>query len=149
MDLAEAHVSALQWCLAQDSEAHVVRAFNLGTGQGASVLEVIEAFERATGETVPHTMGDRRAGDVVAIWADPSRAEKELGMVGQTQPRDVHGRRVALAAGAQNKVIHTVRSPKRNPVYTCAGVWAFNCKRLHPTSPAPRIKADSHRKSHN
>ena len=79
MDLAEAHVSALQWCLAQDSEAHVVRAFNLGTGQGASVLEVIEAFERATGETVPHTMGDRRAGDVVAIWADPSRAEKELG----------------------------------------------------------------------
>jgi UDP-glucose 4-epimerase len=56
----------------------VVRAFNLGTGQGASVLEVIQTFEKVTGQQVAHEIGDRRAGDVVAIWADPSRAQKEL-----------------------------------------------------------------------
>jgi UDP-glucose 4-epimerase len=79
MDLAEAHVAALKWCLAQKSPEAVVRPFNLGTGSGASVLEVIQAFERATGERVPYAMGERRAGDVVAIWADPSRAKEELG----------------------------------------------------------------------
>lgn len=79
MDLAEAHVAALKWCLAQKSREAVVRPFNLGTGSGASVLEVIQAFERATGERVPYAMGDRRAGDVVAIWADSSRAKEELG----------------------------------------------------------------------
>ena len=79
MDLAEAHVAALKWCLAQTSNAAVVRPFNLGTGTGASVLDVIQAFERATGERVPYAMGDRRAGDVVAIWADPTRAKEELG----------------------------------------------------------------------
>ncbi|MGB2424371.1 MAG: GDP-mannose 4,6-dehydratase, partial [Flavobacteriales bacterium] len=79
MDLAEAHVAALAWCFRQEADESVVRAFNLGTGQGASVLEVIQAFERATGERVPYRMGERRAGDVVAIWADPSRAKEELG----------------------------------------------------------------------
>lgn len=79
MDLAEAHVAALRWCFDQTSPAPVVRAFNLGTGQGASVLEVIQAFERATGETVPYAMGDRRSGDVVSIWAEASRAREELG----------------------------------------------------------------------
>ena len=79
MDLAEAHVAALKWCLAQKSPEAVVRPFNLGTGSGASVLEVIQAFERTTGERVPYAMGERRAGDVVAIWADPSRAKEELG----------------------------------------------------------------------
>lgn len=79
MDLAEAHVAALKWCLAQTSNAAVVRPFNLGTGTGASVLDVIQAFERATGQRVPYAMGDRRAGDVVAIWADPTRAKEELG----------------------------------------------------------------------
>ena len=78
MDLAEAHVAALQWCLDNEDDAHVVRAFNLGTGQGASVLEVIHAFERATGQAVPYHIGERRDGDVVAIWADPSRAQAEL-----------------------------------------------------------------------
>ena len=79
MDLAEAHVAALKWCLSHESEGPVVRAFNLGTGDGASVLEVIQAFERATGEVVPFAFGARRPGDVVAIWADPSRAKEELG----------------------------------------------------------------------
>ena len=79
MDLAEAHVAALKWCFAQREPKPIVRAFNLGTGTGASVLEVIQAFERATGERVPYSIGGRRAGDVVAIWADPARAKQELG----------------------------------------------------------------------
>ena len=79
MDLAEAHVAALQWCLDQPDDHSVIRPFNLGTGKGASVLEVIQGFERATGQKVPYTMGDRREGDVVAIWADPARAADELG----------------------------------------------------------------------
>ena len=78
MDLAEAHVAACNgaWTLRQKD--HVVRAFNLGTGQGASVLEVIQGFERATGLAVPHQIGPRREGDVVAIWANPDRAKTEL-----------------------------------------------------------------------
>ena len=79
MDLAEAHVAALQWCLDQPDDQSVIRPFNLGTGKGASVLEVIQGFERTTGQKVPYTMGERREGDVVAIWADPSRAANELG----------------------------------------------------------------------
>ena len=79
MDLAEAHVAALQWCLDQPDDRSAIRPFNLGTGQGASVLEVIQSFERATGQKVPYNMGDRREGDVVAIWAAPSRAADDLG----------------------------------------------------------------------
>jgi len=79
MDLAEAHVAALQWCFAQKTASSVVRPFNLGTGKGASVLEVIKAFEHATGEAVPYVMGERRSGDVVSIWANASRAREELG----------------------------------------------------------------------
>ena len=56
-----------------------IRAYNLGTGSGTSVLGVINAFEESTGESVPFRIGERREGDIVAIWADPSRAEKELG----------------------------------------------------------------------
>mgnify|MGYP001166443070 FL=1 len=78
MDLAEAHVKALKWCRTSAHEERC-RAFNLGSGSGASVLEVIRTFEAATGLKVPFRMGERRPGDVVAIWADPSRALAELG----------------------------------------------------------------------
>ncbi len=78
MDLAEAHVAALRWCMNNPSNGPVVRAFNLGRGQGASVLDVIHGFERATGLAVPHRIGPRRDGDVVAIWANPDRAKSEL-----------------------------------------------------------------------
>lgn len=80
MDLAEAHVAALN-TMKESMKASMkedVRAFNLGTGRGTSVLEVIEEFETATGKKVPHRIGPRRDGDIVAIWADPSRAENEL-----------------------------------------------------------------------
>jgi len=75
-DLAEAHVAALKWLEANPGAMDV---FNLGTGRGRSVKEVIETFQDATGETVPHRYGERRPGDVTAIYADPSKAERILG----------------------------------------------------------------------
>lgn len=73
VDLARAHVAALE------RAPEGVSVYNLGTGNGASVKEVIDAFERATGKAVPHAMGPRRAGDVVAIYADASKAWRDLG----------------------------------------------------------------------
>lgn len=76
MDLAEAHVAALRHLADRPGSQHI---FNLGTGQGASVLEVILTFEYATGVAVPHTLGPRRTGDVAAIYADVHKAVTELG----------------------------------------------------------------------
>jgi UDP-glucose 4-epimerase len=75
MDLAEGHVAAVRHLLDKDRSVTV----NLGTGQGYSVLEVIKAFEQASGRGVPHQIVDRRPGDVAACYADPSRARAELG----------------------------------------------------------------------
>jgi UDP-glucose 4-epimerase len=72
-DLADAHVAALRHLA-----PGICRSYNLGTGRGTSVLEIIYAFETATGQSVPHVLGERREGDIVSIWADPSRAESEL-----------------------------------------------------------------------
>ncbi|MFR6435808.1 MAG: UDP-glucose 4-epimerase GalE, partial [Porphyromonas sp.] len=52
--------------------------YNVGMGRGLSVLELIQAFERATGRKVPYRIGDRRAGDIEQIWADTSYGEQEL-----------------------------------------------------------------------
>jgi UDP-glucose 4-epimerase len=74
MDLAEGHVAALR-----RARQHCgVMTFNLGTGQGASVLEVVSAFERACGRPLARTFGPRRAGDVPAYWADVALAERSL-----------------------------------------------------------------------
>ena len=53
--------------------------WNLGTGHGTSVMEVLRAFEKACGHDLPHEVVGRRAGDIAASYADPSRAERELG----------------------------------------------------------------------
>lgn len=74
-DLAEAHVAALIRLI----EGAGPGAFNLGTGEGASVREVLGAVERATGCAVPHTVGARRPGDPPVLVADPNRAMSELG----------------------------------------------------------------------
>ena len=55
------------------------QAFNLGTGKGVSVLEMVRAFERASGVTVPFVIGERRPGDIAEYYADASLAQKELG----------------------------------------------------------------------
>jgi len=55
-----------------------VEAYNLGTGQGYSVLEVIRTFEEATGQKVNYKIAPRRAGDIAECYADPTKAKKEL-----------------------------------------------------------------------
>ena len=74
-DLARAHVRALD-LLGDDAGARIL---NLGTGQGVSVGQVLEAAERVTGRPVPHVTQGRRPGDPPAVWADPSAAARDLG----------------------------------------------------------------------
>ena len=74
-DLAEGHVAALAW-LARNPGAATI---NLGLGRGYSVLEVVEAFERACGRRVTRRFAPRRAGDVACVYADPGRANELLG----------------------------------------------------------------------
>jgi UDP-glucose 4-epimerase len=75
MDLAEGHVAALHHLLDRASPLTV----NLGTGRGYSVLEVIQAFAAASGRAVPYEIVARRPGDVAACYADPARANEQLG----------------------------------------------------------------------
>jgi UDP-glucose 4-epimerase len=75
VDLARGHVQALERLAAIPGLA----VYNLGTGQGYSVLETIRAFEKASGRPIPYRLVERRPGDVAACYADPSRAEAELG----------------------------------------------------------------------
>lgn len=74
MDLAEGHLKALQ-ALRLKQGVHI---WNFGTGQGYSVLEVVNAFERVSGITVPLTYEPRRPGDIARCWADPGKASLEL-----------------------------------------------------------------------
>ena len=74
VDLANAHVRAVQKL---DEKPGLV-AYNLGTGQGSSVLQVVAAFEQATGVKIPYKLMPRRPGDVTAAYADPTKAEREL-----------------------------------------------------------------------
>jgi UDP-glucose 4-epimerase len=78
MDLAEAHVFAVNR-LINGEQKESFEVFNIGTGNGSSVLEVIHAFEKANGIPVPHKIGPRRAGDVVQVWAETTKVEHVLG----------------------------------------------------------------------
>lgn len=75
VDLADGHVAALEK-LGKESGLFV---FNLGTGQGNSVLEMVAAFEKASGKPIPYQILPRRAGDIAECWADPSLATQALG----------------------------------------------------------------------
>src|SRR5699024_5923383 len=74
-DLADAHIVALQYLSKSDEEYEV---FNIGTGQGSSVLELIHSFEEVTGVKVPYEIGDRREGDLPNIYANPEKAIQKL-----------------------------------------------------------------------
>ncbi len=78
VDLAKAHVVAVKRLLEGKNKVDY-EIFNLGTGNGVSVLQAIQAFERATGVKVNYNVVNRRPGDIEKIWADPSFANKELG----------------------------------------------------------------------
>ena len=78
VDLAKAHVIALTRML-EGKQKSKYEVFNLGTGRGYSVMEVIQSFQRVTGMKLNYQVVDRRPGDVVKILADPSFANKELG----------------------------------------------------------------------
>lgn len=74
-DLAAGHVLALDYALSNSG----VEEINLGTGRGYSVLEMVKAFEKASGRKIPYRIGPRRAGDIAAYWADASKAKTVLG----------------------------------------------------------------------
>ncbi len=77
-DIAHAHILALQY-LIENKSANKCEIFNLGTGNGITVLELIKTFEKVSGVKLNYVIGPRRAGDMVAIYADNSLAKKELG----------------------------------------------------------------------
>ena len=77
-DIASAHTLALQYLLA-DKNAEACEVFNLGTGNGISVLEAITTFEAVSGTTLNYEIGPRRAGDIVAIYANNEKAINKLG----------------------------------------------------------------------
>ncbi|WP_235296749.1 UDP-glucose 4-epimerase GalE [Portibacter marinus] len=78
MDLADAHTKALQF-LENSPEAKKLDSYNLGIGKGVTVLEAIKAFEKVTGQPLNYEIGPPRPGDVVAIYADHTKATKDLG----------------------------------------------------------------------
>ncbi|KLN97048.1 UDP-glucose 4-epimerase GalE [Moellerella wisconsensis] len=75
MDLADGHIAALNK-VSQQSGLHI---YNLGTGKGTSVLEMIAAFEKAAGKPIPYQLADRRPGDIAECWSSPEKALNDLG----------------------------------------------------------------------
>ena len=87
VDLAKAHVVAVQRLLDRKA-GEVVETFNVGTGHGNTVLEVVKAFEEASGQKLNYSIGPRRPGDVPAIYADATKAAEVLGFKTETSLRD-------------------------------------------------------------
>lgn len=78
VDLAKAHVAALKKLMEDESNVATIDIFNLGTGKGSSVLEVVKAFETANNVAVPYQICDRREGDITVAYANVDKAQKEL-----------------------------------------------------------------------
>lgn len=85
VDLARGHVKAL----AKIEENCGLAIYNLGTGHGYSVLDVVKNFEKATGMNVPYAIKERRAGDIAVCYCDPSKAERELGWKAEYDMEDM------------------------------------------------------------
>lgn len=79
VDLAHGHLKALEKVMSTTG----VEAYNLGTGQGYSVVEMVAAFERVTGRRIPYKMTDRRPGDIGICYSNPTKAERELGWIAE------------------------------------------------------------------
>lgn len=87
VDLAKAHVIAIDRMLENKSDEKL-EIFNLGTGRGVSVLELIHAFEAGTGVKVPYKIVERREGDIEKVWANPVHANEVLGWTAQETVED-------------------------------------------------------------
>ena len=88
VDLAKAHVKAVERMLA-GTPSEQVEVFNLGTGRGLSVLEIVRDFMEATGVNVPYQIVGRREGDIEKVWANPTKANEVLGWKADTPVKDV------------------------------------------------------------
>lgn len=87
VDLAKAHVVAMDRIL-ENKQKEKVEVFNIGTGRGLSVLELIHAFEKATGVKLNYRIVERRPGDIEQVWANPEHANKELGWKAESSIED-------------------------------------------------------------
>ena len=88
VDLAKAHVKAVERMISGQSEEQV-EVFNLGTGRGLSVLEILHTFMQVTGVDVPYEIVGRREGDIEQVWAKPDRANNVLGWTADTPIEEV------------------------------------------------------------
>jgi len=88
VDLAKAHVKAVERML-KNAAVEQVETFNLGTGYGLSVLEIVHEFAKATGVNVPYSIVARREGDIEKVWANPTKANTILGWKADTPIDDV------------------------------------------------------------
>ncbi len=87
VDLAKAHVIALERLLSKKNQSNY-EVFNLGTGRGSSVLEVVNSFEKTTGQKLNYKIVDRRPGDVISVYADTKKANDVLGWKAQETMED-------------------------------------------------------------
>ena len=86
VDLAKGHVKALEKL---EKEKEGLYIYNLGTGKGYSVLDMVKAFEKATGQKVPYKITARREGDIATCYADPEKAKEELGWIAEKTLEDM------------------------------------------------------------
>jgi UDP-glucose 4-epimerase len=85
VDLADGHIKALK----KLEQKPGLKVYNLGTGRGTSVLEMVSAFHEATGIPIPYAIAPRRPGDIAMCYADPSKAAEELGWKAGKTVRDM------------------------------------------------------------
>lgn len=86
VDLAKGHIKALKKL---EKEQEGLYIYNLGTGHGVSVLDMVKGFEKATGKAVPYRIAPRRPGDIATCYADPTKAKEELGWIAEKNIDDM------------------------------------------------------------
>ena len=88
VDLAKAHVAAIKRMESKEATSNY-EVFNLGTGKGSSVLEIIQAFEQSTGQKLNYTIGPRREGDIEQVWGDVTKASTVLGWTAELDVKEM------------------------------------------------------------